>query len=270
MATPRVYTENGKTIQYHASCAGFIDYADAFASADHNNRVSVSSWYADNGYEDALRLARNGWPEGRRSVEAITERLNITGRVARPDIVFDVIGEGGFDIGLALAGIPECAMDWRDSDQMVANSNGPIVRMVVDISTSAGIGANVIKRRGAALLALVDALEAAGRRVEIEAVYFCSRRNYQITIMLKAAGDALQIDQIAFALAHPAFLRRFCHMADPRSNAYPAIQKSDADIYLGPMALYHGGAAFWNSEESSGAWIRNQLGQFGVALEGAL
>jgi hypothetical protein len=66
--------------------------------------------------------------------------------------------------------------------------------------------------KGAMVLALVDKLEAAGIRVQLDVMLICSAigRNdtWHISVAAKGANERLQIDSLAFLLAHPSSFRR--------------------------------------------------------------
>jgi len=237
-----------------------------------SRKLDRDSWAGTATFEDAVKLAVNGWPEGREQASKFISRLNISGRVIRPEIVYDVTGEGGVDISRYLVGDPECVMDFAESEQTHSMNNGPIVQIVYNISASCGIDPSRMMRRGAATMALVDALESAGKRVELTVVDQNDYYEWRATV--KHTDAALQIDQLAFALVNPAMLRRiaFSITGQCGRRGWQAAQSG-----YGRVANYPYGDIFlpgmtssdpaWNTDESATAWILRLLAEQGVELE---
>lgn len=263
---PTITRAHGKTSERFADYTSFIDYASGRPARYSWKDETPDAWFRDGGYTSSLELARNGWAEGRGKMQAFADRLSAQTRALRPEPCYAIVGEGGIDIGAALAGVPECMIDWRDSETINDSAAGPVLKIVVDVAVSSEIDAERIVTRGAAILALIDVLEDAGRRVELEAIFYC-RTKREICIPLKAADRALQADQIAYALAHPAFMRRFCHLAFG-SPAYPEHQTGiDADLYFGPMSTRERSYETWRSAESTLQWLREKIADYGISVE---
>lgn len=259
----------------------FIDFANEHRySYTHARDNSMSGWLYANSWEKALELAQNGWKDGLEQFNTIVEDMDITSKVCRPTIVFDVTGNGGFDMGRVLSGQPESVMDWTDSDIKFDSPNGPVIKIVVDCGLSSGVNASLFTMRGSAVLALVDALEEAGRRVELETVWTSGDLNgsemWYLQVPLKSAESALQIDQIAYALSNQDFVRRFCFAAhsqmSPEAKASakrycgtPSSEpiKPDCDIYIERMTW---GDYQWNDIESAKSWVQSKLKEFGVSI----
>src|SRR5690606_31194344 len=75
---------------------------------------------------------------------------------------------------------------------------------------TACVGAREMMNFGAALLAFVDRLEAAGKRIGVTTVEGFSAGNQLIVqTRVKRPEDAIAMDTMAVALAHPATFRRF-------------------------------------------------------------
>lgn len=158
-------------------------------------------------YEEALEMARHGWREGRESVSRLSSDIThkIGHAIKVPSLSYDVVGDTP-DVGAFIAGVPEHMMSIEDGP-----GAGRIVKLVVAIGASGGISAKEITARGSVAVALVDALESAGIRCEIVAAK-CTRMlhntKWQGYITLKRPEEPLNIDRVAFALAHAAFFRR--------------------------------------------------------------
>jgi hypothetical protein len=93
----------------------------------------------------------------------------------------------------------------------------PIVRIGFETVVSAGEQVDSIMRRGAAIGALIDALESHNIRCEVTAVardckcYAMGDETAGYVLfetIIKAAEAPLDLDRLAFAVAHPSMLRR--------------------------------------------------------------
>ena len=106
------------------------------------------------------------------------------------------------------AGVPEDMFVPLDDG---ASNVKPIVRIAVNIVCSGWVEPQDIINRGAAIVALIDKVQSEGQRVEL--VAFChieGRGNdrFIISVTVKRPEEPVDMDRIAFALAHPSMLRR--------------------------------------------------------------
>jgi hypothetical protein len=266
----------------------FEDFTDAIRAAESDidtkigsgasRREEDSHWAGTKDFPSAMRLATEGWPEGQDHVARFAKRIDVSGRVTKPEIIYDVTGNGGFDMGRVLAGVPECAMEWAESEQILESKmHGKIVHIGFNFCVSAGVSREIIERRGAVVLALCNALETAGRRVEITAQYGSAAaygNGFEIYIPLKAAGYQPQEDQLAFALVHGSMLRRIGFSLVPQCGANGRRESKRGyglptdnpfgDIYI-PGALY--GNSDWSSDANAIKWMLRVLREQGVELD---
>lgn len=158
-------------------------------------------------FAEAARLALAGWPEGRarmvKGVEAVASSPAFERAAA---LFFDVAG--AYPVAaLAAAGVPECMV----SPAPVSERARPIVRLAVSGSVSCNFKAEEIFAYGAALLGVIDALESAEFRVELNVIFPAKAYNgdkLSVAVRVKDAPDALDLDRAAFILAHASTLRR--------------------------------------------------------------
>ena len=106
------------------------------------------------------------------------------------------------------AGVPEDM--FVPLEDGAANSK-PIVRIAVNVVCSAFVEPQDIINRGAAVVALIDKIQSEGQRVEL--IAFChvegSRNDrYIMSVTVKRPEEPIDMDRVAFALAHPSMLRR--------------------------------------------------------------
>jgi hypothetical protein len=123
-------------------------------------------------------------------------------------------------VPLAVAGDPACMVSVSEDDRRTR----PTFRLVFNYAYSGSTDHRAIEYYGAALAATIDAWESQGARCEIVALYpFAAETNGRpkasITITLKRAADPLDLDRLAFATMHPAFLRRIGFALVDRRNA---------------------------------------------------
>jgi len=197
------------------------------------------TWRGTQDWATAVAYARYGWREGR---EQIVAGLIAAARSAPLSYRSEQYDVGGAYpcIPIALAGDPACMVELGDQ----AISARPVIRLRVDLAAPSRITGEQIVNHGIAVLSAADALQSAGYSVEISLA--CATNDpaatvpplLQLSAVFKRAGDALDLDRAAFALANPAVSRRL----------YFALLESHADIsYLG--ALNHGRPCVSSREE---------------------
>lgn len=155
-------------------------------------------------WDEAVHMARYGWQEGR-------ENLAQAIAIARPERAIvqstsrDVAGDYPL-IPAAVAGDP-MNMIVRRRSQVAAR---PVVRIDYNGSVSGKLDASRIVNRGAALLSIVDAMEARGYSCELRIIFktWNAAQRLSVAVTYKRAGEPLDIDRAAFALIHPATMRR--------------------------------------------------------------
>lgn len=169
-------------------------------------------------------------------------------------------------------------MDWREGEESRQGA-GPIVTVAMNISQSSNIGTDTIEARGAAVLTLVDALEAAGRRVEVLIVksnhYGPWGCDVTFIVHAKRPDCPLQVDQLTFAAVHVASNRQIgfswveravqlgqCPAVDPGYGNVPRYNLPvPVDIYL-PRLNNTDRAAMFGRQ-----WVLKHLKAQGVAIE---
>ena len=180
--------------------------------ASHGRRGDRFPWAGTETFQQALDLAKKGWPEGLEDIKAMSERIwKVVGQeILKTTFTYDVAGAQP-DVDRFLLGEPENMIQFRQEESV---GHGRIVKVHVNGVASAGVGVGTMFLRGAAVVALVDALEHLGFSCEVATADAIARewrgdeQVLQYNVMLKRAGGALDLDRLAFALAQPAWLRR--------------------------------------------------------------
>lgn len=220
----------------YATWTDFVEAAakDAPRNGLASRRTGDRAWSGTHNFEEALKLAREGWPDGVEKTRGVMDQLDqaLFTEVLRPQPKQDVTGQW-FDPGLVAEGVPECCYEWSEVRQ-----SGPAVKVVLSGAVSAGVSSQTIINRGAAVCAFIQALELAGRQSE---VWLCMRTSgWEYQVCVKQADNPLQLDQLCYALQHPATFRRLCfsemeHTGHPGaggSYGYPENASMTGDIVL--------------------------------------
>lgn len=168
-----------------------------------------STWDFQVGWDGALKLAREGWPEGAAKVEALLDRIEQHIRRLLPtqrNVMRPAMVGGRVSVPAYLAGHPKQFLVLKREAATCKT-----VTMVVSSGISCDVSADTVMRRGVAIAAAVRALEQ--RRVRVELISMKVNKDgggFQTcsACTVKRAQDKLQSDLVAFALAHPAFPRR--------------------------------------------------------------
>src|SRR5262245_16384764 len=194
-----------------ASVAEWISAARAPASVyckDRDSRSWPTEWNGNVSFDEACRLASDGWTEGRNRISRNLATVKAAQAVEAPQLGYDVAG--GFpDIARAVAGDPCC---------MIAPAEPVYRRRVLTVRLWVGILGDVepaaVIAWGAAAASYVDALEASGCAIDLYAVAVArSTRNllsryHALSVSLKGPDQPLDLDRLAFAAGHPAAHRR--------------------------------------------------------------
>ena len=174
-----------------------------FLSSSDTDRYD---FFKTHSYEDAVTLIQKGWPEGRRHISSAF--VEITGRMEGKSKAFAFAEEGiDLDVGAFMGGEPECfvAPAFKEAE-------API-RILVNIGASASAESETLFNRGAAICAIIDGLEAQGKRVELVAAFAAANSRgktlMEASVVLKQSEQPLDMDRVAFCLCHPSMFRRF-------------------------------------------------------------
>lgn len=230
-------------------------------------------------FEQAIQFARYGWPEGLNLVTELAAKIGriIGERVYRPAPVYAVAG-AIVDVPRAIRGIPESMIAFPFQAE---TASGKIVKLVVGIGCRGDVTGKTIKTRGAAILALIDAIESAGYRVELwlDSVGTIDGKALHFRFPAKMAEEHLDRDRLAFALINPSMHRRIVfalrEMADPelcrqgggQVGTVPMRQSLPAEKSAYVIDNVDGNPDEFADSESATAWVFQQLDSLGVEYE---
>ena len=173
-------------------------------SADGSERIDHDGWSGCRTWQDALDYAVKGHPAARAAIDSAA--LKVT---ASPEPLWDTAPVGAFPcIPAYAAGAPEDMFTLSDIAPPVQS---PIVRIVINMSASAGVDPQHIVNRGVAIVALIDRIQLSGRRVELIAVKHGEYRDdrYIWSVTVKRPEESIDMDRIGLVFATPIMLRRF-------------------------------------------------------------
>ena len=192
-----------------ATLKGSERQPDAGASSGTDRPFSWDGGLSLEAITDAL-AAGGRWDEGAEKLMGAHEMATAATSLA-PLPLHDLDATGyAVDVPEFLAGSPEHW--WGEGDQ--DDSLAPVVRLGVSVARAANLEADQIINRGAAILTVVDQLEAAGQRVEITAIYDAGLSSTQcdFRVVVKHSHQHWNAATVAMALCHPAYSRRAMFM----------------------------------------------------------
>lgn len=176
-------------------------------SSDAVNSKGTKDW------EEAVRLARFGWPEGLKDLDYYEELADRDYGKREYSNLWDIelSTQGAYvDVEAYLTGQPECMCEFKSK-----NVN-KFADIIVNATYSCFVKKETVFNRGREIMKLVDALEKHNIKTRIvifENVCAKGMNNgdrYIVKIVAKDYNQMLDQDQLAFPLLHASFLRRYC------------------------------------------------------------
>lgn len=246
------------------------------ANPGKSRNTDIRKWSGTETYEEACDLALKGWNEGAQKAYDLSHDIEtrLYSLIERQVISYDITGEL-LDVARFCDGTPE---HWGVFEtQLVEGPGTKYFHLVVNGTVSGGISTKVVIERGASIAALVHLAELAGHRVKATLVFSIEGRSvhYEVRVPLKDYEEHLDIDKLAYAIAHPSVLRRHLlslmeELPEPYysnfnvGSGYGLPKDTDGargDIYIEHMLA---GDDRWASPESATAWVREELTRLGV------
>lgn len=192
-------------------------------------------WHGTNTWEECVMMAtRTGWPEGLKMLE---DSLAVVRPRPEPYRSIEMSVAGAFPmVPNYCAGDPECMVIDPGSDM---RHSRPVIRIDFNNWTHSGVKPEDMMLRGAAVVSLAETLERHGYSTELRIVgnSRAGETDFRYSIVFKRAGEPMDLDRAAFAIAHPAVMRRLCFAileqhreAEPSyrgSYGYPLHQAND-------------------------------------------
>lgn len=174
----------------------------------HSTKIGNARWAGTASLPEAIALAEYGWPEGVKRITKLSATISedLVNLLHVPEVQFDVTGDM-LDIGRFVLGEPEDFMSLIPAE---IELHPKILHLAVNTGASFTVSAEAMIQKGAAVVALVDALEQHGKRMIVDCIITaCAYANsIYTTIRLKDADGPVQLANLVFAIAHPSMLRR--------------------------------------------------------------
>ncbi len=248
------------------------DHRHSRDDSDYINNWSGATW------EEALDLAKNGWPEAVTMLDHKLEMVKSSIPSKREIMTVDyaAVGPGTLDMGRYIQGHPEAWTVWHPEETDETTVGTRIVPIHFAISASAVISKEALFEKGALICVLVDVLEREGNRVELTLDASTARNAVSIQTQVKKASEPLDLDRVVFAIAHAACLRRLAFsiweqtdrdtlrtigIMPHRGYGIPSFKKVPGAINI-PATLYGD-----YDEVDQLQWLQTQLKPFGITLE---
>jgi hypothetical protein len=198
----------------------------------------------------------------------------IASQVHRDVMQFRIAG-GAVNVARFLSGRPDCFAARVKSNQVKDLRSRKVLRMVVNVGARGSVSADIFFARGAAAVTLIEALERAGMRVQLDMLSLAINgvgRQVRIACRLKEAGEVVQLDKLAFCLAHPALHRKLnfsLRLKHARwigaSIDVPVDQRGDLYIDAADTTA----AQVWLDPVKAHAWVLAQLKAQGIVMRHA-
>ena len=228
-------------------------------------------------FEEAIELARVGWPEGAKKVKAKLDILRsaIPAKRMVKEVEMSRVGPGIIDMGRYKQGHPAPWVTWAErEEESVEAVDGKIITIAFNITASGGVSTDTMFRKGATIAALTDLLERSGKRVELILIDTSKGRYDSMTIQstIKRPEDPLDIDRITFSIGHSATLRRLgFSIYEQQDNAARNGWTSAGnygncmDVNIpGAINIHSSDLRYFSEEASQLAWLKRNLADNGV------
>lgn len=147
--------------------------------------------------------------------------------------------------------------------------------MVVNVGARVSVSPDVFFAQGAAAVSLIEALERAGIRVQVNMLSLAtngSGRQIRIACRLKEAGEVIQLDKLAFCLAHPALHRKLNFALRLEHTGWiggsidvPLDQRGDINIDAADSTA----TGVWLDPKRAREWVLAQLKAQGMVMRAA-
>ncbi|SKT45561.1 DUF7192 family protein [Mycobacteroides abscessus] len=211
---------HGNYLQYTFDSYGeFVQFNRERQNSDLNTQIVAYAGYGSDfvggvqNLEEVITLAEKGMrKEGIAAINGAKLKMS---EVARDLDTFKSVpyaDVSGAYVNIAdyLSGVPECMTDYRIDP---TTQSQPTVSLVIACAVLGTVEADAITKRGRTLVALIDAIQSAGKTVELWADMTSNsgwgepKYTARFSIKLKSASAPLDVATLMYAMTHPSFFR---------------------------------------------------------------
>lgn len=243
-------------------------------SQERTDFTGTRSW------DEAMTLTHR-WDDGVANLQRMSVAIKDADQAPRTVLRKSVAPPGRVDIGGIAAGDPAAGYLQRRKAPAVQRRKGKVIRVLINTGCSFTVEAETIMRRGAAVLALVDMLEARGFRCDIMGCSAVepstwSTRTLEYRWQVKRADVQIPLSALAFGLAHPSMHRRVvfsCREVEDKATRdhwkIGGNYGSSVDSLLKDEVIDSGGvylpqmrgatAVTFEDDDTAREWVREQI-----------
>lgn len=165
-----------------------------------------NGWHMSRDYARATYLITNGWDSAAEKMATkvkFTSSVSSSVRSSKP--AYGVVGSQA-SVPRYLQGIPTNMVS-----RQMTYSKQKVVTITKGISYHGGWSSKDIMEESIKALQIIQSMENAGQRVRLNVMIATSRgdKSAVCKVCVKKPDERMNISKMAFALAHPAMLRRF-------------------------------------------------------------
>lgn len=209
-----------KKVNFHlVAGSSAFDFADWIAKnhpdkaagvVSPNSKPNNQSWDFGAGFSGVADLCKTGWTCGTHTICDFSDKIR---EAHKKNAKYSRQTSGlFFDVADVLAGVPECYFYKNEKKETRE------IQLNISITGAYDVPADTLHNRGAAILALVQTLQAENWRVKLS--LYCALLDYPIGGNDKKPGYTicridldtrpLDVSELSLILAHPGFMRRIC------------------------------------------------------------
>lgn len=184
-------------------------------------------FYNNDSMEDFINKLNHGSPEITRLVEKHCVEIEAAAGIVTPvrEPRTSLTGPE-FLIDRYKAGDPECTFELHDSHETTFSCEGKVVELAASMQFLSDINPVVALYRGAAIVALIGALESAGYSVGFTMFTaqptYCHREMFFTKVRLKSQDQPLDVDAISMAMCDSDMYRRGTFLLYEESLGHPS------------------------------------------------
>jgi len=256
-------------IQRYDSLAQFVEVAK-----DCPNGNASYTWCGNISHNETVQLALNGDDKLVPEAEKLLEKLDSDIEIARPEWVPSIAG--------AFPSVPDYLAGLPDSMRTMHPTMRDTTPVSIYVSTtsSAGIDADTMMKRGVAILALLMKLQQM-RPVQLFLLAeLHGRTDGEYLQVIRIESTPLNLSTACFVLTHVGFARHLtygvAHAKDSFNGQWPRMYDGGGSQWeehvrevlgMNPQDVYVGAARIWDDVVRRPVeWVNKQVAQF-VAKE---